>query len=111
MYVEIDGKQVSVKKNGEPRKSGSGRTNGAVSFTQMTLAQLNEMFPNGRISIPISRKWAEQFFNVDIITAPMPTQNAVINDNGVSGIINIAAPAPEPVIVKPQFRDLNEDEE
>jgi hypothetical protein len=45
-------------KQAKKRKVGSGRKKGSVSFSQVTLEQLNEILgPKG--TVLISRKWAE----------------------------------------------------
>ena len=45
-------------KQAKKRKVGSGRKKGSVSFTQVTLEQLNDML-GPKATILISRKWAE----------------------------------------------------
>lgn len=45
-------------KQKKQRKVGSGRKKGSVSFTQVTLEELNDML-GPKATILISRKWAE----------------------------------------------------
>ena len=45
-------------KQTKKRKVGSGRKKGSVSFTQVTLGQLNDVL-GPKATILISRKWAE----------------------------------------------------
>ena len=45
-------------KQKKQRKVGSGRKKGSVSFTQVTLEQLNDML-GPKATVLISRKWAE----------------------------------------------------
>ena len=45
-------------KQKKQRKVGSGRKKGSVSFTQVTLEQLNDML-GSKATILVSRKWAE----------------------------------------------------
>ena len=45
-------------KQAKKRKVGSGRKKGSVSFSQVTLEQLNEIL-GPKATVLISRKWAE----------------------------------------------------
>ncbi|MAH44581.1 hypothetical protein CMI37_02070 [Candidatus Pacearchaeota archaeon] len=45
-------------KQAKKRKVGSGRKKGSVSFSQVTLEQLNDML-GPKATVLISRKWAE----------------------------------------------------
>ena len=49
----------TLNKDGTPRKTGSGRTKGAKSFINVTLADL-QMFCGSAAAIPVSRVWLEQ---------------------------------------------------
>ena len=51
--------KVTLNKDGTPRKSGSGRRKGANSFSNVTLADL-EQFCGSATLIPISRVWLEK---------------------------------------------------
>jgi len=73
---------MKINKDGTPRKVGSGRTKGATSFTNITLAQLLE-FCGEKTIIPVSRVWlenmgvetkAEKVFVSSIQPTPEPEQ-------------------------------------
>jgi hypothetical protein len=49
---------MKLNKDGTPRKKGSGRPKGSVSFTSFTLKQLSEQLPEGA-RIVVSRIWAD----------------------------------------------------
>ena len=49
---------MTRNKNGNPRKKGSGRTKGAVSFVEVTLGELNRILKQDAV-IMVSRKYAE----------------------------------------------------
>jgi len=49
---------MTRNKNGSPRKKGSGRTKGAVSFVEVTLGELNRILKQDAV-IMVSRKYAE----------------------------------------------------
>ena len=52
---------MAVNKDGTPRKKGSGRTKGSVSFVETTLGELNNALkPLGKdATILVGRKWVE----------------------------------------------------
>jgi len=49
---------MTKNKNGKPRKKGSGRTKGAVSFVEISLGELNHILKEDAI-VMVSRKYAE----------------------------------------------------
>ena len=52
-------KNVTLNKDGTPRKTGSGRKKGATSFANVTIADLQQFCGNATV-IPVSRVWLEQ---------------------------------------------------
>ena len=50
---------AAINKDGTPRKSGSGRKKGAVSFVKIPLKQLNELLRD-TMDVVVSRRFAEQ---------------------------------------------------
>ena len=48
--------EVTLNKDGSPRKKGSGKTKGAGCFTKMKWSELRE-YVGENVSIPISRVW------------------------------------------------------
>ena len=52
---------ATMNKDGTPRKKGSGRTKGSVSFVETTLGELNNALkPLGKdATILVGRKWVE----------------------------------------------------
>ena len=70
---------MTLNKDGTIRKKGSGRKKGATSFTNITLAQLQEIV-GARASIPVSRVWLENMGveanqeKVSITPAPKPQE-------------------------------------
>ena len=52
---------ATINKDGTPRKKGSGRTKGSVSFVETTLGELNNALkPLGKdATILVGRKWVE----------------------------------------------------
>jgi hypothetical protein len=52
-------KNVTLNKDGTPRKTGSGRKKGATSFVNVTIADLQQFCGNATV-IPVSRVWLEQ---------------------------------------------------
>jgi hypothetical protein len=52
---------ATMNKDGTPRKRGSGRTKGSVSFVETTLGELNNALkPLGKdATILVGRKWVE----------------------------------------------------
>ena len=64
-------KNITINKDGTPRKSGSGRTKGATSFTNVSLIELNKLCGSSAV-IPVSRKWLENMgINVEPTTPPV----------------------------------------
>ena len=47
-------------KDGSPRKKGSGRPRGYTSFTSITLTELNNLFGDPSVVIPVSRVWLDK---------------------------------------------------
>ena len=52
-------KNITLNKDGSPRKAGSGRKKGATSFANVTIADLQQFCGNATV-IPVSRVWLEQ---------------------------------------------------
>ena len=52
-------KNVTLNKDGSPRKTGSGRKKGATSFVNVTIADLQQFCGKATV-IPVSRVWLEQ---------------------------------------------------
>ena len=52
---------ATINKDGTPRKKGSGRTKGSVSFVEVALGDLNQALkPLGKdATILVGRKWVE----------------------------------------------------
>ena len=52
---------ATINKDGTPRKKGSGRTKGSVSFVEVSLGDLNQALkPLGKdATILVGRKWVE----------------------------------------------------
>ena len=52
---------ATMNKDGSPRKKGSGRTKGSVSFVEVSLGDLNQALkPLGKdATILVGRKWVE----------------------------------------------------
>ena len=52
---------ATINKDGTPRKKGSGRTKGSVSFVEVSLGALNQALkPLGKdATILVGRKWVE----------------------------------------------------
>ena len=61
----------TLNKDGTPRKTGSGRTKGAKSFVNVTLADLQK-FCGSAAAIPVSRVWLEQIGAVIAGEAKVP---------------------------------------
>jgi hypothetical protein len=49
---------MKTNKDGTPRKQGSGRKKGAISFTYVSFAQLEDICGT-KTMIPVSRVWLE----------------------------------------------------
>ena len=47
---------ITLNKDGTPRKKGSGKTKGSVSFVDIKLSTLKTLVKDG-VAIPVSRKW------------------------------------------------------
>ena len=58
-------KKISINKDGNPRKSGSGRKKGSNSFVKVSYSQLKE-YIGEKAPMLVSRVWLESLgFNVD----------------------------------------------
>ena len=59
---------ATLNKDGTPRKRGSGRTKGAISFVETTLGELNTALkPLGKdATVLVGRKWVEGLATVGI---------------------------------------------
>ena len=59
---------ATINKDGTPRKKGSGRTKGSVSFVEVSLGDLNQALkPLGKdATILVGRKWVEGLEKVGI---------------------------------------------
>jgi hypothetical protein len=61
--------KVTLNKDGTPRRKGSGRTKGSVSFTNIQLKELKKVCGDETV-IPVSRKWLETMgFSLETPTA------------------------------------------
>jgi len=70
---------VTINKDGTPRKKGSGRKKGANSFANVTLADL-EKFCGSATLIPISRVWLESMgANISSEATTIKTQEKVLD--------------------------------
>ena len=50
---------MTINKDGSPRKAGSGRKRGSVSFKEISLSELNDIFlPSDKVKV--SRVWLEK---------------------------------------------------
>ena len=68
---------ATMNKDGTPRKRGSGRTKGSVSFVETTLGELNNALkPLGKdATILVGRKWVEGLEVVGIDSDPNKSDN------------------------------------
>ncbi len=74
-----------MNKDGSPRKKGSGRTKGSVSFVEVSLGDLNQALkPLGKdATILVGRKWVEglEMVGIRLAAKQMESCQATSKDN------------------------------
>tara|TARA_Y100000310_G_scaffold252575_1_gene259289 strand:+ start:484 stop:777 length:294 start_codon:yes stop_codon:yes gene_type:complete len=76
---------ATMNKDGSPRKKGSGRTKGSVSFVEVSLGDLNQALkPLGKdATILVGRKWVEglEMVGIRLAAKQMESCQATSKDN------------------------------
>ena len=76
---------ATMNKDGSPRKKGSGRTKGSVSFVEVSLGELNQALkPLGKdATILVGRKWVEglEIVGIRLAAKQMESCQATSKDN------------------------------